>query len=81
MFATGYVNTKLVVYGLIDEEYEFENQVNPKLDKSRLFIFDIELDFNWIYEEYLPRLEYLCDCLDEEILPSNIGYEKRKLEC
>lgn len=69
MFATNLRDTTIVAYGLKSEDYDFDNLVNPKIDKDRIFEFDIDYDFEWIEQKYEPRLKYLCKCLDEGLIP------------
>lgn len=69
MFATGLRDTTIVAYGLKSEDYDFSNLVNPKIDKNRIFEFDVDYDFEWIEQKYEPRLKYLCKCFDEGLIP------------
>lgn len=66
MFATGIHRAKIVVYGL--EEADYNNFFRP-IDPSRLQIYEIVYDPNWITTKYLPRLKTLAECLKKGIMP------------
>lgn len=66
MFATGIHKAKIVVYGL--EEADYNNFFRP-IDKSRLQIFEIEYNPQWIENVYLPKLMVLVDCLKKGVFP------------
>ena len=71
MFVSGLKKSKLIVYGLRPADYDFDKLVVVEIDKERIFEFPIEYDQEWIEKEYLPKLSYLCDCLDKNEIPKN----------
>lgn len=66
MYASGLRKAKIVVYGLLEGDYD--NYFNP-IDKSRLHEYNVEYDERWINEVFLPRLRYLAQCLKEGRFP------------
>lgn len=66
MFASGLRNTKIIVYGLTEEDYD--NYFNP-IDPERLQEHHVSYDEKWIREVYLPKLTYLAECLKEGRFP------------
>ena len=66
MFASGLRKAKIVVYGLLEEDYD--NYFNP-IDSSRRREYVIEYDERWINEVFLPKLRYLAKCLTEGRFP------------
>lgn len=66
MFASGLRKAKVIVYGLLEEDYD--NYFNP-IDSSRRREFVIEYDERWINEVFLPKLRYLAQCLIEGRFP------------
>lgn len=62
MFAKGFDQGKLVIYGL--EEPDYDNYFRP-VDPRRLKVEDVKPDPQWITLTYLPRLRILRDCLME----------------
>ena len=66
MFASGLRKTKLIVYGLTEDDYD--NYFNP-IDPNRLQEHPIAYDEKWIREVYLPKLTYLAECLKEGRFP------------
>lgn len=66
MFASGLRKAKIVVYGLLEEDYD--NYFNP-IDSSRRKEYVIEHDERWINEVFLPKLRYLAKCLTEGRFP------------
>lgn len=66
MFATGKHKCKLIAYPMTDENYE---NFFLEVDKEKVEIFDIEYNEQWIQNEYLPRLVYLCKCLKNRKTP------------
>lgn len=66
MFASGIHKAKIVVYGLLEEDYK--NFFKP-IDKSRVQIVDIKYDPVWIENTYLPKLKILSLCLKKGVLP------------
>ena len=67
MFGSGLRKAKIVVYQLVQEDYEnFFKPINPK----RLRIFDIEYDEKWVNESYMPKHLILRNCLVKGVLPN-----------
>jgi hypothetical protein len=66
MFASGLRKSKIIVYGLTEEDYD--NYFNP-IDSERLQEHPIVYDEKWIREVYLPKLTYLAECLKEGRFP------------
>ncbi len=66
MFGSKLRHTKLVVYQLVEEDYE--NFFRP-IDKDRLRIFDIPYNEEWVQGIYLPKHLILRDCLVKGVLP------------
>lgn len=60
MYASKIKNLYIVAYGLIEKDYK--NFFN-KIDKSRIQKIKIDYDEKFIEREYLPKLNYLTDCL------------------
>lgn len=54
-------------YRLEAEDYE---NFFREIDTARLSYHEILYDPRWIEEQYLPRLEYLADCLKRRKTPS-----------
>ena len=67
MFASGLRKAKIVVYGLVEADYD--NFFRP-IDPSRRDEIVIAYDERWINEVYLPKLKYLAECLKEGRFPS-----------
>lgn len=66
MFASGLRKAKIIVYGLVEEDYD--NYFLP-IDPTRRDEIVITYDEKWIKEVYLPRLTYLAECLKEGRYP------------
>jgi hypothetical protein len=66
LFATGFRQAKIIAYGLKEEDYD--NYFNP-IDPGRRSEFSIEYDEEWINKVFLPKLNYLAQCLKEGTLP------------
>lgn len=66
MFASGIMNAYIVAYGLLEEDY---NNFYRDIDSSRLQLFEIPYNEDFISKIYLPRLRYLSDCLDAGRFP------------
>jgi len=65
MFATGKRCT-VIAYRLTEDDYlNFFNSI----DKDRIQFFPVKYDAQWIENEYLPRLKYLCECLKKRRTP------------
>lgn len=59
MYALGVRQAEIVAYGLEPEDY---NNYFRTIDQKRLTFHQIEYDETFI-AKYLPRMNYLCDCL------------------
>lgn len=66
MYALGVKRAKIVVYGLVEGDYD---NYFHEIDKSRLMIFDIEYDEGWINTVFLPKFNILEKCLEEGRFP------------
>lgn len=70
MFATDFSTAKIIAYGVDAHDYEaVERGETMMLSSNRMKEFVYQRDDKWIDDEYLPRLWYLCRCLEEERLP------------
>lgn len=70
MFATDCEMAKIIAYEVNEDDYEAVLMGNTlPLDESRLHDFVEYRNDEWLEDEYLPRLWYLCDCLEKEKLP------------
>lgn len=75
MFATKKRKAKIIAYGLLEEDY---NNFFLPIDETRIIKTPIYYNAQWINNEYLPRLKYLCWCLKKKKTPNIEEYEKRK---
>lgn len=66
MFGSGIRKAYIVVYQLLEEDYD--NFFRP-IDEARLRIFEIPYDEKWVNEVYLPKHLRLRDCLVKGVLP------------
>ena len=66
MFASGLRKAKIIVYGLLEKDYD--NYFNP-IDPKRRDEIVIPYDEKWIKDIYLPKLMYLAECLKEGRFP------------
>lgn len=60
---------EIVAYRLLEDDYQ--NWFSP-IDPSRLSHHPIDYNKEWVNEKYLPRLEYLADCLKKGVWPIDI---------
>ena len=67
MYASNIFNLYIVAYGLIDKDY---NNYFNEIDKNRLKKYKVEYDERFINEEYLPKLNYLTECLKKGKFPN-----------
>ena len=74
MFASCMTKARLVAYEMEEADYEYVREI----DLNRLKTFSIEYNEAWITNEYLPRFNYLTWCFNDEIVPSNDGFEEWK---
>lgn len=68
LYASGMKNAFIAAYGLTDADYR--NFFN-KIDGDRLQLIPIERNDEWINNMFLPRLKYLCWCLNKGMYPTN----------
>lgn len=66
MYGSGKKEACIVAYGLLDDDYK--NYFN-EIDKTRLSFYEVEYDEGFINEIYIPRLEYLTECIKKGIFP------------
>lgn len=70
MFATDYNSAILIGYGVDEHDYDaVERGETLVLSNERFRSVTYQRDDDWIENKYLPRLWYLCDCLEKEKLP------------
>ncbi len=66
MFASGFRKAKIIAYGLAESDYN--NFFHPIVEERRSE-FVIPYDEEWINEVYLPKLQFLAECLKEGRYP------------
>ena len=66
MYCSKIYEAEIVAYGLLEEDYD--NYFN-EIDECRLSSFEIKYNEEWINKQYLPRLKYLEECLENGIFP------------
>lgn len=66
MYAYGFRKAYIVSYGL--EEADYINYYRD-IDVKRLKLHQIEYDADFINNIYLPKFNYLSECLDKGVLP------------
>lgn len=66
MFASEIYKLNIVAYALATEDYD--NYFN-NIDNSRISMYEVIYDNNFIHEEYLPKLKKLVDCLKRGEFP------------
>jgi hypothetical protein len=69
MFGSGIRKAKIVVYQLVEEDYE--NFFRP-IDPRRRREIDVPYNEEWVNNVYLPKHLRLRDCLVEGVLPNEI---------
>lgn len=74
MFASCMNRARVLVYHMEEEDYESLREI----DLDRLDSFLVEYDEPWIIGNYLPRFNYLTWCFNDDIAPSNDGFEEWK---
>lgn len=77
MYASGIHEAEIVAYGLIENDYK--NYFN-EIDKNRISHHEVLYDKKFIYNEFLPKLNYLADCLKKGVFPNEkdfYGYTQR----
>ena len=73
MFAAELKRAKIVVYALIEDDY---NNFYLPIDKERLKEHEITYNEKFIKEEFLPKLKYLAACLEQGIFPNKEEFLK-----
>ena len=71
MYISKLKTAKIIAYALEDEDYE---DWNREIDSNRISFFFYDYDEDFI-QEYLPRLAYLSQCLEDGKFPRKEGYE------
>lgn len=66
MYASNIRKAIIVFYEVTDIEYK---NFYAYIDSSRLTLFDIPYDEKFVNEIYLPRFNYLSECLDKGVFP------------
>lgn len=66
MYASKIHSAEIVAYGLLESDYD---NYFHSIDKERLSFYPIEYDQNFI-DKYVPRLNYLTDCLEKGKIPN-----------
>lgn len=66
MHATEFRKAFIVAYGLEAEDYR---NFYREIDMSRLSLYEVLYDEEFINDVFLPRLRYLSDCLDRGVFP------------
>ena len=61
---------EIIAYGLEPKDYE---NYFRSVDPERLSIYKIDYDAEWLQNEYMPKFEYLEQCLIEGIFPRKGG--------
>ena len=66
MYGSGIKKAYIVSYGLENEDY---NNFYRDIDADRLEVHEIDYDEKFINDIYLPRFNYLVECLDKGVFP------------
>lgn len=66
MYASGIHRLYIVAYGLKENDY---NNYFNEINKERLQLIEVKYDEDFIENEYLPKLEYLTQCLKQGKYP------------
>lgn len=66
MYCSKIHKAKIIAYGLKEKDYD--NYFN-KIEKERIYTFDIEYDKNWVEKVYLPKYKILEESLIKGIFP------------
>ena len=77
MYAFNIHKAEIVAYQLTDAEY---NNWYLDIDPERLQHFEIEYDEDFINNVYLPRFNYLSECLDKGVFPNEQGMKDKAYE-
>jgi hypothetical protein len=68
---------EILAYAMTEEDYD---NYFLEIIESRIDIIDVAYDENWVVNNYLPRLQYLCWCLKKRKTPSEKEYKWREYE-
>jgi hypothetical protein len=74
MYATGFRRAYIVAYGLQYEDYD---NYYRDIDEHRLSLHEVDYNEVWIAEIFLPRLEYLAECLMNGKFPLEEEWQAR----
>ena len=74
MYVSNIHSAEIVAYGLLENDYI--NYFND-IDKERLSVFEIEYNKEWLEKEYIPKINYLSECLKKQIFPDVEEFRKR----
>jgi len=66
MYAMNTDKLFIVFYSLTERDYL---NYFAEIDKERITMIPVEYDLSFIENEYLPKLKYLCKCLEEGVMP------------
>lgn len=66
MYAMDSRELYITPYGLTEADYK--NYFMP-IDIERIAYMKVEYDEDFINNEYLPKLKYLCECLEKGVMP------------
>lgn len=66
MYASGIHKLYIVAYGLIESDY---NNYFNEINKDRLQLIEVKYDESFINDVYLPKLQYLSECLKKGVFP------------
>lgn len=67
MFASGLRKAQIIVYGLVEADYDnYFHDIDPERRDAVIITYDER----WINEVYLPKLRYLAECLKEGRFPT-----------
>ena len=69
MYASNIHKLYIVAYGLIENDY---NNYFNEIDKERVKFYEIIYDEKFIYNEYLPKLNILTECLINGTFPMEV---------
>lgn len=78
MYVSKIHKAEIDAYGLLENDYiNFFNDI----DLKRLSKYEIKYDEEWLKEEYIPKINYLTECLIKQKFPDKEEFkEKEKLK-
>jgi hypothetical protein len=78
MYVSKIHKAEIDAYGLLENDYiNFFNDI----DLERLSKYEIEYNEEWLKEEYIPKINYLTECLIKQKFPDKEEFkEKEKLK-